>query len=399
VRQALVTRAWAPAGEGRLEAHASGGRPGRCPREALTARHPGMHRQGASPGGRDAALTGCGDQGAQTAWRNRLPGCTTTLRRWLKAGGGRTGPHYGAGSRAPPRRSGRTPARAPGRGWPGPPLRWRRDAGPPQRPSWKTGPHPGLRLMRYAAARVVVAPARTVLAPPVLPTCAHVLAARGLHRRAATPPLVQSPEGGNGLGGERWRFPRAGPPPPPPTKRHGPSRALTPARHQPQQSPAVQVLHARNPHRRGGGHADRPGAATRAGSKRDHRGWQARWRWATRRHPNPAAPGGSHRAGRTVGHRPGGFAPAQAPILWSQDLPSTRSPQVRGKASPMHPALQGYGAQRAPGRQTTLTITPPSTSLRPAQDWRCGLGQGPGSDGEPSDDHPLTPTHEGGDDR
>ena len=93
-------------------------------------------------------------------------------------------------------------------------------------------------------------------------------------------------------------------------------RPLTTALHRQQPSPAVQVLHALNPTLRGWGNASRHCAAPRAVRKLDHLGWHALWRWAKRRHPNPAAPWVSRRDCRTGGPRQGGCAHAKAPLLW-----------------------------------------------------------------------------------
>jgi len=131
VLQARVKRALAPAWASRFEAHASGGRPGRCTLEAITALHPCMHCQGARQGGRDADRKGGVDHSEHAALRKRLPGLTTTMRRWLPAGGGRPGPLQGHGSRDTTRRRGLPPARAHGLGWHGTPLRGRRDKGAP----------------------------------------------------------------------------------------------------------------------------------------------------------------------------------------------------------------------------------------------------------------------------
>jgi RNA-directed DNA polymerase len=176
-------------------------------------------------------------------------------------------------------------------------------------------------------------------------------------------------------------------------------RAITTSLHQHKQSPAVQVIHDLNPKMRGWGNYYRHCAATRAFRKLDHMVWQALWRWAKRRHPNKAAPWVTRRYCRTVGPRQGVFAQAKAHILWYQDIPITRYPKVRGTSSPMNPALRGYWAPRAQWRQKTLTIKPQRKSLLQAQDCRCGLCKVPFYNGDPIDDHHLTPKHTGGDDR
>ena len=131
----------------------------------------------------------------------------------------------------------------------------------------------------------------------------------------------------------------------------------------------------------------------------DHLVWQALWRWAKRRHPNTSAQWVRQRDFRSSGHRQGVFAEAKAQMLWYQDIPITRYPKVRGKSSPMNPVLKAYGAQREQWRQKTLTIKQQRKSLLQTQDCRCGLCKGPFYTGDPIDDHHLTPTHEGGDDR
>jgi RNA-directed DNA polymerase len=86
VRQAVVQLALEPAWASRFEANSYGFRPGRCPMEALTALHTCMNRQGARQWVRDAALKGWLEKIAHPALLTRLPGFTTTRRRWLKAG-------------------------------------------------------------------------------------------------------------------------------------------------------------------------------------------------------------------------------------------------------------------------------------------------------------------------
>jgi RNA-directed DNA polymerase len=367
--------------------------------EALTALHPGMHRQGARPWIRAAALPGGVAHRDHAAWLPRLPVCTTTRRRWRQAGGVDLGRSMQTAAGTPPG-GGASPLLAPSaldglaRLFAG-----EETQGTPQRPSWNTGQHNGSSLMRHADALVVGAPARTVRAHAVLPTCARFLAASGRHLSGPNTHLVPSPEGGNFLGGELRRLPRAVLPQPQKAKRLGPYRASTPYLHQQHQSPAGQVIQALHPRRRGWGNSDRPGAANRACSQRAPLGWQARWRGATRRPPNTAAPWGRPRDCRSVGHHQGVFAQAKAHILWYQDLPIPRAPKVRGTSSPMPPALRGYGAQRAQWRQKTLTSTPQRKRLLPVQDCRCGLGKVPFSDGAPSDAHHLTPTPQGGADR
>ena len=396
---ALITLALAPAWASRFEANSYGFRPGRGTMEAMTALHTGMHRQGARQRGLDADMKGCLDHIDHAAWLQRLPVFTTTVRRWLQAGVVALG-HYS-----------HTEAGTPQGGVASPLLAnmaldgmerlcdGEDTQGNPQGPSWKTGPHKGLSLMRYADDLVVVAPAREVLEPSVLPTLARFLADRGLRLSEAKTRMVQSTDGVNVLGCESRRFPRALLTQPQKAKMLGHSRTLTAYLHQPKQSPAVQVIHDLNPKRRGWGNSYRHCAAKRAFRKLDHFVWHALWRWAKRRHPNTSAPWVSQRDCRPVGHRQGVCAAAKAPILWYQDIPITRDPKVRGKSSPMHPALKAYGAPREPWRQKTLTIKPQSKSFLPTQDCRCGLGKVPFYDGDPIDDHHITPKHKGGEDR
>jgi RNA-directed DNA polymerase len=399
VMQALVKRAVEPEWESRFEANSYGFRPGRCTMDAITALHTCMNRQGASQWGRDADIKGCFDNSAHAALLKRLPVCTTTMRRWLKAGGVELG-HYTD-----------TDAGTPQGGVASPLLAnialdglerlcdGEDTKGPPQRPSWKTGQNKGISLMRYADDLVVVAPSRTVLDHHVLPTLARFRAERGLHLREAKTHIVQSTEGVNFLGFEIRRFPRAVLTQPQKATMLGHYRAITTSLHQHKQSPAVQVIHDLNPTLRGWGNYYRHCAAKRACRKLDHMVWHALWRWAKRRHPNQSAQGVNRRDCRTVGPRQGVFAQAKAHILWYQDIPITRYPKVRGKSSPMNPALRGYWAQRAQWRQKTLTIKPQRKSLLQTQDGRCGLCKVPFYNGDPIDDHHITPTHTGGDDR
>jgi len=329
----------------------------------------------------------------------RLPVFTTTIRRGLKAGGVELG-HYRDTEAGTPQGGGASPLLANialdgmERLFEGEETK-----GPPQRPSWKTGQNKGISLIRYADDRVVVAPSRTVLEHYVLPTLARLLAERGLRLSEAKTRIVHSTEGVNFLGFESRRFPRAWLTQPQKAKMLGHYRTITTSLHQHKQSPAVQVIHALNPLMRGWGNYYRHCAAKRAFRKLDHFVWHALWRWAKRRHPNQSAQWVRQRYFRTVGHRQGVFAEAQAQILWYQDIPITRYPKVRGKSSPRNPALQGYWAQREQWRQKTLTIKPQRKNLLQAQDFRCGLCKVPFYNGDPIDDHHLTPEHKGGDDR
>jgi RNA-directed DNA polymerase len=399
VMQALVKRALEPEWESRFEANSYGFRPGRCTMDAITALHTCMNRQGASQWVLDADIKGCFDHIDHAALLKRLPVFTTTIRRWLKAGVVDLG------------HSTDTEAGTPQGGVASPLLAnmaldgmerlfdGEDTKGNPQRPSWKTGPNQGISLIRYADDLVVVAPSRTVLEQHVLPTLARFLAERGLHLSEAKTHIVHSTEGFNFLGCEIRRFPRALLTQPQKAKMLGHYRTITTYLHQHKQSPAVQVIHDLNPTMRGWGNYYRHCAAKRAFRKLDHMVWHALWRWAKRRHPNKSAQWVRQRYFRTVGHRQGVFAQAQAQILWYQDIPITRYPKVRGKSSPMNPALQGYWAQRAQWRQKTLTIKQQRKDLLQAQDFRCGLCKVPFYDGDPIDDHHIAPKHEGGDDR
>jgi RNA-directed DNA polymerase len=85
--QALGKLALAPAWERRVEANSYGCRPGRSPLDAITALQTAMRRKTGSQWVRDADSTGGCDHLDPTTLLTRLPGVTTTLRRWLKAGG------------------------------------------------------------------------------------------------------------------------------------------------------------------------------------------------------------------------------------------------------------------------------------------------------------------------
>ena len=399
VMQALVKMALEPAWESRFEANSYGFRPGRCTMDAITALHTCMNRQGASQWVLDADIKGCFDNIDHTALLTRLPVFTTTIRRWLKAGVVALGRYTD------------TEAGTPQGGVASPLLAnmaldgmerlfdGEDTTGNPQRPSWKTGQNKGISLIRYADDLVIVAPSRTVLEHYVLPTLARFLAERGLRLSEAKTHIVHSTEGFNFLGCEIRRFPRALLTQPQKTKMLGHYRAITTYLHQHKQSPAVPVIHDLNPKMRGWGNYYRHCAATRAFRKLDHMVWHALWRWAKRRHPNKSAQWVSQRYFRTVGHRQGVFAQAKAPILWYQDIPITRYPKVRGKSSPMTPALKAYWTQREQWRQKTLTIKQQRKSLLQAQAFRCGLCKVPFYDGDPIDDHHITPTHKGGNDR
>ena len=399
VMQALVKLALEPEWESRFEANSYGFRPGRCTMDAITALHTCMNRQGASQWVLDADIKGCFDHIDHTALLTRLPVFTTTIHRWLKAGVVELGQYTD------------TEAGTPQGGVASPLLAnialdgmerlfdGEDTKGNPQRPSWKTGQNKGISLMRYADDLVVVAPSRTVLAQHVLPTLARFLADRGLHLSEAKTHIVHSTEGFNFLGFEIRRFPRALLTQPQKTKMLGHYRAITTYLHQHKQSPAVQVIHDLNPKMRGWGNYYRHCAAKRTFRKLDHMVWHALWRWAKRRHPNKSAQWVRQRYFRTVGPRQGVFTEAKAQILWYQDIPITRYPKVRGKSSPMNPALKAYWTQREQWRQKTLTIKQQRKSLLQAQAFQCGLCKVPFYNGDPIDDHHITPKHEGGDDR
>jgi RNA-directed DNA polymerase len=399
VMQALMKLALEPEWESRFEANSYGFRPGRCTMDAITALHTCMNRQGASQWVLDADIKGCVDNIAHTALLQRLPVFTTTIRHWLKAGVVELG-HYMDTEAGTPQGGVASPLLANialdgmERLFEGEDTK-----GTPQRPSWKTGQNKGLSLIRYADDLVVVAPSRTVLEHSVLPTLARFLAERGLRLSEAKTRIVHSTEGFNFFGFELRRFPRALLTQPQKAQMLGHYRTITTYLHQHTQSPAVQVMHDLNPIMRGWGNSDRHCAAKRAFRKLDHLVWHALGRWAKRRHPNKSAQWVRQRYFRTVGHRQGVFAEAQAQILWYQAIPITRYPKVRGQSSPMNPALQGYWAQREQWRQKTLTIKPQRKNLLHTQDFRCGLCKVPFYNGDPIDDHHITPKHKGGDDR
>jgi RNA-directed DNA polymerase len=86
VMQAIVTAALEPEWEARFEANSYGFRPGRCTMDAIEALHNTLSRHGASVWILDADIRGCFDNLAHGPLLAKLPVCTTTLRRWLKAG-------------------------------------------------------------------------------------------------------------------------------------------------------------------------------------------------------------------------------------------------------------------------------------------------------------------------
>jgi len=365
----------------------------------MTALHTGMHRPGTSQWGLDADLTGCCDPSDHAAWRARLPMCTTTRRRWVQAGGVARG-HSTPPAAGTPQGGVAAPLRAP-MAWDGRERLCDGEdtRGNPPRPSWKTGQHNGLSLIRYADERVVVAPARAGLEPPVLPTRAALLRGRGRPRREAKTRMVQSTEGLNCLGCESKRYTRARLTHPQKAQVYGHDRPMKTSRKPHRQSPAGPSIRGLHPHRRGGAHSDRHCAAKRAFRKRDPLVWHARWTWAKRRHPKTSAQGVPQRDFRTGGNRQGVCAEGKAHILGSQDTPMIRMPKVKGKASPMHPDLKTYGEQRAQGRRKTRTSAKQSKSLLHAQDFRCGRCPTLLYDGDPIDDHHSKPTQQGGEDR
>ena len=335
--------------------------------DALTALHTGMHRQGASQWVLDADIKGCCDPIDHTALLPRLPVCTTTMHRWLQAGVVALG-QYTDTAAGTPQEGGVTPARTMALEGMERLFEGEDTQGNPQRPSWKTGQNPGIRLMRYADDLVVVAPARTVLAQHVLPTFARFLADRGRHLSAAKTPIVHSPEGFNFLGFEIRRLPRALLTQPQKTKRLGHSRAITTSLHQHRHSPAVQVIHDLHPQMRGWGTSYRHCAAKRAVSKLDHRVWHARWRWAKCRHPNQSAPWVRQRYCRPVGPRQGVLTEAKAQMLWYQN-PDDQIPQGPREIVTAAPGPQGVldttgtMAPEAPDHQTTKNKPSPRPSL------------------------------------
>jgi RNA-directed DNA polymerase len=331
--------------------------------EAMTALHPCLHRQGASQGGLDADIQRCLDHIEHAAWLARLPRCTTTRRRWLQAGGGALG-HYTPTEAGTPQGGVASPLLA-NMAWDGRERLFdgAETRGNPPRPSWQTGQNKGLSRMRDADALVVVAPAREVREPHVLPTLAVCLRGRGRPRSAAKTRIGHSPEGVNCLGVESKRDQRARRTQPQKAKVYGHDRTMKTDLTQPRQSPAAQILRGLHPHSRGWANYDRHCAAKRALRQRDHLVWHARWKWAKRRQPKQPAQWVHQRDCRPVGNRQGVCAAGQAHILWDQDTPMTRRPQVKGKAAPMHPDLTTYGDQRAQGRLQTLTSAKPSAGL------------------------------------
>lgn len=399
VMQAMVKLALEPEWESRFEANSYGFRPGRNTMDAITAIHTAMNRKNGSQWVLDADITGCFDNIDHTALLTRFPVFTTTIRRWLKAGvmeGGRSTP---------------TEAGTPQGGVLSPLLAnialdgmerlfdGEASNGHPQRPSWKKGVNKGISLIRYADDIVAIAPSREVLEQHVRPRLETFLAHRGLHLSEGKTRTVQSTDGFNFLGFEIRRFQRALLTQPQKEKIIGHYRAIKTFLDQHKQSPAVQVIRDLNPKIRGWSNYYRHCAAKRAFRKLDHLVWHALWRWAKRRHPNKSAQWIRQRYFRTVGNRHGVFAEKKAQILWYQDTPITRCPKVTGKSSPMNPALKAYWEQREQWRLKVLTIKPQRKSRLQTQNFRCGLCKVPFYNGDPIDDHHITPKHEGGDDR
>ena len=288
VMQAIVKAALEPEWEARFEANASGFRPGRCTMDALEAIHTTLHHKNSSPWVLDADISGCFDPIDHGPLLAKLPVCTATVHRWLKAG------VVALGSLSP------TDTGTPQGGVISPLLAhvaldgmerlcdaaW--PDGRPRAPSHRKGRHSGVTVIRYADDFGGTAPTREVLETHGRPQVEKFLQERGLAFSEAKTRMVHSKEGVNFLGfpirkcGSRGKVLTV----PQKEKVLNHIRAMRSSLDAQKHTPAVRVMKERHPVMRGGAHDYRHSTAKHVFEKVRHAQWQMRWIWAKRRQPN-----------------------------------------------------------------------------------------------------------------
>jgi len=304
VRQAIGKAALAPEWEARFEATSYGFRPGRCTMDAIAAIHTTMSRKDSSPWVLDADISGCFDHLDHSPLLATLPVFTATLHRWLTAG------VVELGSLTP------TDTGTPQGGVISPLLAnvaldgMERlfDAeyadGRPKAPAFRRDHNKGIAVIRYADDVVITAPTREVLETYARPRLEKFLQERGLALSEAKTRIVHITEGFNFLGFHIRKFGKRGTLLTVPQKakvlKH--VRAIRSYLDAHQQTPAVTVIRALNPVRRGWANYYRHCAAKPVFQKVRHAQWPMLWGWAKRRHPKKGRRGVKARYFRSDGY-------------------------------------------------------------------------------------------------
>jgi RNA-directed DNA polymerase len=293
VMQAIAQATLEPEWEARFAANSYGFRPGRCTMDAIAAIHTTMSRKDSSPWVLDADISGCFDNLDHSPLLAKLPVCTATLHRWLKAGvvelGSLTPTDTGT-----PQGGGISPLLAhvalDG-------MERLFDAaytdGRPKAPAFRRGNNKGIAVIRYADDVVITAPTREVLETYARPRIEKFLQERGLALSEAKTRIVHITEGFNFLGFHIRKCGKRGTLLTVPQKakvlKH--VRAIRSYLDAHKQTPAVAVLRALNPVIRGWANYDRYCAAKQVFQKVRHAQWHMLGVWAKRRHPKKGEDG------------------------------------------------------------------------------------------------------------
>jgi RNA-directed DNA polymerase len=356
VMQAIVKAALEPEWEARFEANAYGFRPGRCTMDALEAIHTTLNRKDSSPWVLDADISGGFDNIDHEPLLAKRPVCTTTLRRWLKAGVVEVG-FFSPTDTGTPQGGVMSPLVAHVALDGMERLFDAEDAeGRPQKPTRRKGINKGIAVIRYADDFVITAPTREVLETYARPRMVEFLQQRGLVLNEGKTRIIHLKEGFNFLGFQIRTFGSNGGklltvPQKEKVLKH--VRAIRSYLDAHKQTPAVKGIKALNPVLRGWANYYRHSAAKKALSKVQNAQWQMLWNWAKRRHPNKSSPWVKARYFRSEGYWT--FCEKKAELVKPDATPITRFTKVTGRSSPYDPALRHYWMERKKrqvGRET-----------------------------------------------
>jgi RNA-directed DNA polymerase len=270
--------------------------------------------------------------------------------------------------------------------------------GRPKTPACRKGSQRGRAVTRYADDFVLTAPTREVLETYARPRVEQFLEERGLALSEAKTRIVHITEGVYFLGfhirtcGQQGTWLTV----PQKAKVLKHLRALRSYLDTHQHTPAGHVMKARNPVIRGWAKYYRHCAAKHVFQKARHAQWQMLWTWAKRRHPHKSSTWVKARYFRSDGSWT--CWEGEAELVKPDATLITRFTKVKGRSSPYDPALRQYWTERKKQQVGRETYAKQRLRLHQKQGYRCALCRIPFIAGESIETDHMIPTNQGGTD-
>jgi RNA-directed DNA polymerase len=271
--------------------------------------------------------------------------------------------------------------------------------GRPKAPAFRKGLNKGIAVIRYADDFVTTAPTREVLETYARPRLVEFLKQQGLALHEGKTRIIPIREGFDFLGFPSRKFGSRDEklltvPQKEKVLKH--VRAIRSYLDAQKQTPAGQVIKARNPVIRGWANDYRHSAAKEVFSKVRHAQWQMLWNWAKRRHPNQSSQWVKARYCSHDGHWT--FWEGKAELVKPDKTPITRFTKVTGRNSPYDPALHKDWQERRKPQVGRETYAKQRLMRHQRPGYRCALCPIPFVPGEDRETEHIIPTSQGGTD-